>query len=675
MDQPHPPQERAAQLRRIIEEHNRRYYEQAAPTISDPEFDALLRELADLEEEHPELRTPDSPTQHVGGKPLEEFAHVTHRTPMLSLDNTYSEEEVGEWHARLVKHLPGEEIELIVEPKVDGVAISLLYEHGRLQYAATRGDGRTGDDVTQNVLTIRGIPRQLPGGPEALEIRGEVFMTREGFRKLNEERAAAGLPEFANPRNSAAGSLKQLDAESVRKRPLGLILHGMGEVRGGEPLETYLEGLALLDRVGLPRSETRTARSLEEVLAAIRQIDETRHALPYETDGAVVKVNSFAQRERAGFTSKAPRWAIAYKYAPEQAETRLRGILIQVGRTGVLTPVAELEPVFVSGSTVARATLHNEEEIARKDIRIGDMVIVQKAGEVIPAVIGVKKEARTGAEQVFAMPAHCPECGGTVVRDPEQVAVRCINAACPAQLRRKLQHFASRGAMDIEGLGEAMVEQLVTHELVRDVTEIYQLTAERLAVIPRTGAKSIENLLAGIQQSKSRPLWRLIFGLGILHVGVTGARNLAQHFHTIDPMMNAAPDELERIPDVGEIMGRSIFDFFQDPHNRALLERLKAAGLNMGEKDERHVPAANAPLAGTTWVITGTLSQERETIAELIRKNGGKVSSSISKKTSCLLAGEEAGSKLEKAGALGVRIVSEEEFRAMIGGADAGGGS
>jgi DNA ligase (NAD+) len=661
------PQDRAIELRRLIEEHNRRYYEQAAPTISDQEFDALMRELADLEAQYPELQTPDSPTLKVGGKPLEEFAHVTHRTPMLSLDNTYSEEEVGEWYARLVKHLPNEEIELIVEPKVDGVAISLLYENGRLQYAATRGDGRVGDDVTNNVLTIRGIPRHLTGAPDVLEIRGEVYMTRDGFRKMNEERAAAGLPEFANPRNSAAGSLKQLDAESVRKRPLGLILHGMGAVSGGEPLATYVAGLALLDRVGLPRCETQTARSLEEVLAAIRHIDQARHALPFETDGAVVKVNSFAQRERAGFTSKAPRWAIAYKYAPEQAETRLTNILIQVGRTGVLTPVAELEPVFVSGSTVARATLHNEEEITRKDIRIGDLVIVQKAGEVIPAVIGVKKEARTGSERVFAMPEVCPECGGKVVRDPEQVAVRCINAACPAQARRKLQHFASRGAMDIEGLGEAMVEQLVTHNLVRDVSDIYQLTAERIAVIPRTGAKSIENLLAGIVESKSRPLWRLIFGLGILHVGVTGARNLAQHFHTIEPMMTAAPEELERVPDVGEIMGRSIFDFFQDAHNRALLERLKAAGLNMGEQDERHIPAANAPLAGTTWVITGTLTVEREAIAELIRRNGGKVSSSISKKTTYLLAGEEAGSKLTKAESLGVKVVSEGEFRAMIG--------
>jgi DNA ligase (NAD+) len=665
------PETRAAELRKIIEEHNRRYYAEAAPTISDQEFDALLRELRDLEEAHPELRTADSPTQHVGGKPLEEFAHVTHRTPMLSLDNTYSEEEVGEWYRRLQKHLPGEEIELIVEPKVDGVAISLLYERGRLLYAATRGDGRVGDDVTQNVLTIRGVPRELKNGPELLEVRGEVFMTREGFRKMNEERAAAGLPEFANPRNSAAGSLKQLDSALVRKRPLGLILHGMGAVEG-VALETYLEGLELLDRLRLPRNGTTTARTLEEVLGAIRSINETRHGLAFETDGAVVKVISFAQRERAGFTSKAPRWAIAYKYRPEQAETRLRDIVIQVGRTGVLTPVAELDPVFVSGSTVARATLHNEEEIARKDIRIGDLVIVEKAGEVIPAVIRVKKEARTGDERIFQMPEKCPVCGGDVVRDPEQVAVRCINAACPAQVRRKLQHFASRGAMDIEGLGEAMVEQLVQHELARDVSDIYKLTAETLKVIPRTGEKSIENLLGGIEASKERPLWRLIFGLGILHVGATGARNLAQHFHTIGPMLEASIDELQRVPDVGEIMAESIHAFSNDEHNRALIERLKRAGLNMGEKDPRVTAPANAPLAGTTWVITGTLSQEREAIAETIRRQGGKVSSSISKKTTYLLAGEEAGSKLAKAESLGVKVVSEGEFRGMIGAEEKG---
>ncbi|HEX4084895.1 MAG TPA: NAD-dependent DNA ligase LigA [Chthoniobacteraceae bacterium] len=660
------PQKRAAELRSLLEEHNRRYYEKAAPTISDQEYDKLHRELVDIETAHPELLTPDSPTQRVGGKPLEEFAQVTHRTPMFSLDNTYSEEEVGEWHRRLVKLLPNEEIELAVEPKVDGVAVSLLYEHGRLQYAATRGDGRVGDDVTQNVLTIRGIPRELKDAPDLLEVRGEVYMTIEGFKKMNEERAAAGLPEFANPRNSAAGSLKQLDSSLVRKRPLGLILHGIGSVKGAKPLDTYIEGLELLHRLGLPRNHTEPARTLDEVLRAIRKIDETRRRLPFEIDGAVVKVNSFAQQERAGFTSKAPRWAIAYKYRPEQAETRLRDITIQVGRTGVLTPVAELEPVFVSGSTVARATLHNEEEIARKDIRIGDLVIVEKAGEVIPAVIGVKKEARTGDERAFQMPEHCPVCGGDVMRDPEQVAVRCINAACPAQVRRKLEHFASRGAMDIEGMGEAMVEQLVEHDLARDVSDLYKLTAGSLSVIPRTGAKSIENLLAGIQESRSRPLWRLIFGLGILHVGATGARNLARHFHTIQPVMHADLEELQRVPDVGEIMAASIHAFFRDEHNRALLERLKDAGLNLGEQDPVETPATDAPLANTTWVITGTLSQEREAIAEIIRAHGGKVSSSVSKKTSYLLAGEEAGSKLTKAQELGVKIVNEEEFRGMI---------
>lgn len=660
--------QRAANLRRELEEHNRRYYEEAAPTISDREYDALLRELADLEKQFPELITPDSPTQHVGGKPLEHFTQVTHRTPMLSLDNTYSENEVVEWFQRLQKLLPNEEIPVVIEPKVDGVAVSLLFENGELKYAATRGDGRVGDDVTQNVLTIREVPRKLRGKCAAalLEARGEVYMTKQGFKQLNEERAAEGLPVFANPRNSAAGSLKQLDPSIARQRPLGLVLHGLGLLEGAE-IETYSEGLNLLKKCGLRTSEKIWfASSVENVLAAIRELDEVRHDFVYETDGAVVKVESFAQREKLGFTSKAPRWAIAYKYAPEQAETKLLDIKLQVGRTGALTPVAELEPVFVSGSTVARATLHNEEEIARKDIRIGDIVVIEKAGEVIPAVVAVKTERRTGKERKFKMPNECPACGGTVMRDPEQVAVRCINAACPAQLRRKLEHFASRGAMDIEGLGEAMVEQVITHGFVKDVGDIYQLNAEQLSQIERTGEKSISNLLNAIESSKECPLWRLIFGLGILHVGATAARKLADQFHTLDAIMDASLEELQRTYDVGEVMGESIFKYFRDEHNRALIERLRSNGLNFGEKDEHAPVEQNSKIAGSTWVLTGTLSQPREEIAELIIARGGKVSGSVSKKTNYVLAGEETGSKLEKAQKLGVKVLSEGEFRTML---------
>lgn len=659
--------QRAASLRREIEEHNRRYYEEAAPTVSDQEFDKLLRELIDLEAQFPELKTEDSPTQHVGGKPLEEFKQITHRTPMQSLDNTYSEEEVGEFYRRVKKLLPGEDIPFVIEPKVDGVAVSLLYENGVLQYAATRGDGTTGDDVTQNILTIRDVPRKLKAGhPRILEVRGEVYMTKEGFRKLNEEQQEAGLPAFANPRNTAAGSLKQLDPALVRKRPLGLVFHSFGAIEGAD-VKTHSEALQLLKQCGLHIGEKFwKAKAEEEIIEAIRELDKVRHDFVYETDGAVVKVESFAQRERLGYTSKSPRWAMAFKYQPDRAETRLKSITIQVGRTGVLTPVAELEPVFVSGSTVARATLHNEEEIARKDIREGDMVVIEKAGEVIPAVVEVKKELRTGSEKEFKMPEKCPACGEPVFRDAEQVAVRCINASCPAQIKRRLEHFAHRGAMDIEGMGEAMVEAVVEHGFVRALGDIYDLTGEKLATIPRTGEKSISNLLDAIEASKERPLWRLLFGLGILHVGATASRALAAHFHTLDPLMAATVDDLERINDIGEVVGASIHQYFQDARNREMIERLRKAGLNFGEKDPRVEKKAETAISGTTWVITGTLSQPREEIAELIRQAGGKVSGSVSKKTTYLLAGEEAGSKLEKANELKVKVISEKEFRGML---------
>ncbi|HWB60559.1 MAG TPA: NAD-dependent DNA ligase LigA [Chthoniobacteraceae bacterium] len=661
---------RAGVLRREIEEHNQRYYQEAAPTISDQEFDKLLRELVDLEAAHPELKTPDSPTQRVGGKPLEEFAQITHRTPMQSLDNTYSEEEVGEFYRRMQKLLPGAEIPVVIEPKVDGVAVCLLYENGELQYAATRGDGTMGDDVTQNILTIRDVPRKLKGAhpPRLLEVRGEVYMTKEGFRKLNEERQEAGLPTFANPRNSAAGSLKQLDPAIVRKRPLGLVFHIFGAMEGAD-VETHSEALQLLKRCGLQIGEKIwKAKTGAEIIEAIRELDKVRHDFVYETDGAVVKVESFAQRERLGYTSKSPRWAMAYKYQPDRAETKLKSITIQVGRTGVLTPVAELEPVFVSGSTVARATLHNEEEVARKDIREGDTVIIEKAGEVIPAVVEVKKELRTGAEKEFKMPSKCPACGEPVFRDTEQVAVRCINASCPAQIKRRLEHFAHRGAMDIEGMGEAMVEAVVSHGFVRALDDLYDLTHDKLATIPRTGEKSIANLLAAIEASKERPLWRLLFGIGILHVGATASRALAAHFHTLDPLMAATVEDLERIPDIGEVVGASIHQYFQDRKNREMIERLRKAGLNLGEKDPRVEKKADTAISGTTWVITGTLSQPREEIAEAIRQAGGKVSGSVSKKTTYLLAGEEAGSKLEKAKELGMKVLGEQEFRAMIKG-------
>ncbi len=657
---------RIASLRREIEEHNRRYYEEMGPTISDREYDRLYRELIDLEDSHPHLVTEDSPTRRVGGKPLKAFASITHRVPMLSLDNSYSEEEVGAFYRRIEKLLPNESIPVVIEPKVDGVAVSLLYEGGRLKYAATRGDGTTGDDITQNVRTIRSLPKNLKGSPPGLlEVRGEVFMTKLGFVKLNAERSAAGLPVFANPRNSAAGSLKQLDPAITAQRPLGIVLYGTGAIEG-LTLTHHSELFDLFKRLGLPGSERWwTANSLEEIFEAICELGKVRHDFVYETDGAVVKVDDYAQRVALGMTAKAPRWAMAFKYEPEQVETKLLDILTQVGRTGVLTPVAALEPVTVSGSKVARATLHNEEEIARKDIRIGDTVVIEKAGEVIPAVVKVRTDLRDGSESKFRMPDKCPVCRSKVVKDEGQVAVRCVNAQCPAQLKRRIEHFASRGAMDIEGLGEAMVEQLVGRGLVEQVSDIYTLTSEELSGLERMGEKSVANLLRAIEESRRQPLWRLLFGLGILHVGVSAARALADAFPNLNALMAASSEELQRIPDVGEVVGASIAQFFQEKHNREMIAKLRIAGVDL-TSEEKSKTSRNSEISGTTWVVTGTLSQPRDQITETIIRHGGKVSGSVSKKTSFVLAGEEAGSKLEKAIKLGVKVVSEEEFRNLL---------
>ncbi len=656
---------RVRELREEIEGHNRRYYEEAAPTISDREYDALYRELRDLEKQFPALASPDSPTQKTGDKPLKAFGQITHRVPMLSLDNTYSEEEVTDFYRRLERLLPNKQIPVVIEPKVDGVAVSVLYEKGKLQYAATRGDGTVGDDITQNVCTIRSLPKQLKGNvPDILEVRGEAYLNKAGFAKLNTERREAGLPEFANPRNAAAGSLKQLDPAIAAKRPLGLVFYGTGLVEG-LTLDKHSELFALLKKLGLPGSEKWwVADSVEEILRAIHELDKIRHDFAYQTDGAVVKVDSFAQRDVLGFTAKSPRWAIAFKYEAERVETKLLDILVQVGRTGTLTPVAALEPVVVSGSTVSRATLHNEEEIARKDIRIGDTVLIEKAGEVIPAVVSVRTDLRKGTEKKFRMPKLCPECGSAVVKDEGQVAIRCVNSQCPAQVRRRIEHFASRGAMDIEGFGEAVVNQLVQQKLLADVGDIYSLKAETLLELERMGEKSVANLLDAIERSKARPLWRLLFGLGILHVGVSASRALADHFPNLDAIAASSVEELQQIPDVGEVVGKSIHEFFREPHNRAVIEKLRTAGLRF--EAEPKAEGAAPGFKNTTWVITGTLTHPREEIGELIRARGGKLSGSVSKKTSYLLAGEEAGSKLEKAKKLGVRVLTEDAFRKML---------
>ena len=660
------PEKRIPELRHEIGRHNQLYYEQAVPEILDQEFDALLRELQELEANHSELVVGDSPTQRVGGTPLEAFESVSHLVPMQSLDNTYSEEEVADFVQRIQKLLPGEKIPLTIELKIDGVAISLLYEGGRLVRAATRGDGTRGDDVTENIRTIAAIPKRLMGRfPLRMEIRGEVYLPKKRFAEINEERDEAGLPAFANPRNAAAGSLKQLDSRLVAKRGLQALFYGFGAFEGSE-VKTQSEFLNMLRAWGFPGPDKIwNAETVEEAVAAIRELGEIRHDFPYETDGAVLKADLLAQREKLGFTSKAPRWAMAYKYEPERAQTRLREITIQVGRTGVLTPVAELDPVVVSGSRVSRATLHNEEEIHRKDIRVGDHVLIEKAGEVIPAVVAVLKEARDGTETPFVMPTQCPSCGGPVGREEGQVAVRCANPSCQAQLRRRLEHFASRGAMDIEGLGERMVGQLVEAGLVLDLTAIYDLKAESLEALERVGIKSAANLLTGIAASRGRPLWRLLFGLGILHVGATAARKLAERYRTLDVLAAATEEDLQTTEDVGSIMAASIRRWFENPKVIALLEKLRQAGLNFGEADP-HAANGEGPLKGTIWVLTGTLSVSRDEVAEKIRQAGGTVSASVSKKTTYVLAGDEAGSKLDKARKLGVQILSEAELVALL---------
>ncbi|MEW6305447.1 MAG: NAD-dependent DNA ligase LigA [Verrucomicrobiota bacterium] len=661
---------RHAGLAEEIRRHDYAYYVLAKPVISDQEYDRLYHELLALEQAHPELVTPDSPSQRVGGKPVSEFRPHQHAMPMMSLDNTYSQDEVREFVNRVQKLLPGEKLEWVLEPKVDGLAISLRYENGVFTVGATRGDGTTGDDITANLKTIRSIPLKLTGpAPRVLEVRGEVYMTVAGFKKLNAERESAGEEAFANPRNAAAGSLKQLDSKLVAKRPLDIVLYGAGQVEGatGKPPQSQEELLAWLKGFGF-KSPDRIwrCRSTDELLGAINELDQIRRNFSYETDGAVIKLNSIALRERCGATSKAPRWAIAYKYAAEQAETRLKAITIQVGRTGALTPVAELEPVFLAGSTVARATLHNEEELRRKDIRVGDLVVIEKAGEVIPAVVRVVTEKRTGQEQMFHFPKACPECGSKVSRDSTvgeaNVVLRCLNPDCPAQVRGRLEHWCARGAMDIEGGGEVLVAQLVRSGLVQDVADLYKLKLAEVAALERMGEKSAQNFLSGVEASKQRDLWRVIFGLGILHVGAGVAKALGRGFASLDDVLAASVDQLTATEDVGDVIAQSILQWGGDPRNRDLVERLRKAGVNFNSALYRPA-AASGPFAGKTFVLTGTLpTLTREAATAKIEALGGKVSSSVSKKTDYVLAGTEAGSKLDKAQKLGVKIIDEAEF-------------
>jgi DNA ligase (NAD+) len=707
---------RIAQLRHQIEEHNHRYYEEAEPSISDREYDQLYAELLDLETRFPHLVTPDSPTQHVGGKPLQAFAQIEHRVPMLSLDNTYSEKEVANFYARITRLLPNEKIPVVIEPKVDGVAVSLLYENGKLEYATTRGDGLVGDDITQNIRTIRSVPERLRGAaPRILEARGEAFMDKDGFAKLNEERSGSGLPLFANPRNAAAGSLKQLDPSLVAKRPLGIVFYGTGATEGVD-IELHSQVFSLFKKLGLPHSERWwLADSVEGVLSAIRELDKMRSGFAYQTDGAVVKVDSFAQREQLGFTAKSPRWAIAYKYAAERVQTRLIDIVVQVGRTGILTPVAVLEPVTVSGSRVSRATLHNEDEIKRKDIRIGDTVVIEKAGEVIPAVIEVVKSKRPRNTKPFHFFEHihgkCPVCGGSIRRDPQFVAWRCENLHCPAQTTRRLEFFAARGALDIESVGGIVADKLVERGLVREPLDLFDLKIEQLARLnlgtdeaPRVfGEKNATKAVHAIERAKTLPLSRWLFALAIPDVGKTTATQLARFHENIEDVADStllrdvldyhAKEKIKRkeiaerlikagfaerskskidkqsgiVTEVGPVVAKSVLDFFASDAGKKILRRMKQLGIEPKSEKISTKKAAELPLAGKTFVLTGTLlSMTRDEASGKIEALGGHVSSSVSKNTDYVLSGAEPGSKLDKAKQLGVRVIDEAEFRKML---------
>ncbi len=668
---------RVEALRRAINYHNYRYYVLDAPEISDEEYDALMRELRRLEEQYPELVTPDSPTQRVGGKPAEKFRKVQHPVPMLSLQDVFSEEELRAWRDRVYRMLSPEDIskiEYVVEPKIDGLTVVLHYENGVFTLGATRGDGVTGEDVTANLRTVRSLPLRVPvvegrvETPARLVVRGEAYISKEDFEKLNREQEARGERTFANPRNAAAGSIRQLDPKVTASRPISLWVYQVVIVEGHE-IRTQWEALEYLKSLGFPVNPlNRLFTDFDEMAAYCVAWESEKEKLPYEADGLVIKINDFSIQQKLGSVGNAPRWAVAYKYQTQEEVTRLLDIRVNVGRTGVLTPYAVLEPVKIGGVTVSKATLHNYDYIKEKDIRIGDLVVVVRAGEVIPQVVRPVKEVRTGEEKIFEMPKRCPVCGEPVVRPEGEVAYYCINAACPAQLARKIEHFASRGAMDIEGLGEKQADLFVKKGLVHDVADLYYLDAGKLLELEGFGEKKVNNLLSAIEASKDRPLWRLINALGIKFVGEEVAKILAERYRSIDALMNASEEELQEIPGIGPKIAKSIVDWFSREPNRRVIEKLKKAGVRMERMEEGKTEEAESekPLEGLTFVITGTLPLPRSRVKELIEEHGGKVTDSVSRKTSYLVVGESPGSKLDKARRIGVPTISFEELQRMI---------
>lgn len=662
--------ERATELRAEIEKHNRQYYVLDAPLVSDAEYDALFRELQSIEAEHPELASVDSPTQRVGAAPLPEFSPAVHRTPMLSLSNAFSPEEVEAFDRRVREGLiAGGTVAYSAEPKFDGLAVSLVYEEGVLTRGATRGDGQTGEDVTPNLRTVGNIPLRLEGVdlPDLLEVRGEVLMLRSDFDRLNARQRVNGDKEFVNPRNAAAGSLRQLDSRITAQRSLHFFAYGVGSVEGSGLPPTHSAMLDSLARWGLPvAAERRCVQGLAGLLAYYSEIGSKRTELPYDIDGVVYKVDSMSDQARLGYVSRAPRFAIAHKFPAEEAITELLAIDIQVGRTGALTPVARLSPVFVGGVTVTNATLHNEDEVRRKDLHIGDTVVVRRAGDVIPEVVRVLPEKRPILAPEFVMPRACPVCGSHVVRAEDEAIARCSGGlVCPAQRKQALLHFASRRALDIEGLGDKLIEQLVDSDTVRTPADLYQLSLETLSGLERMAEKSASNLLSAIAQSKQTTLARFIYALGIRNVGETTAKDLARHFGSLDRLLGADEAQLLQVGDVGPVVAQSLRQFFLEPHNLAAVEQLRLAGVVWEEGDA--VPLAKRAFAGKVFVLTGTLpSLTRDAAKELIEANGGKVTGSVSKKTDFVVAGAEAGSKLEKAQALGIAVIDEERLLEML---------
>ena len=668
------PTDRIAQLVEQLNEHNYRYAVLNDPVISDRDYDALMRELKDLEAQHPDLIQPDSPTQRITSDLTREFPTVQHEVPMLSLDNTYSEDELRDFEDRIRRELPDEELQYVAELKIDGVALSLIYENGLLTRGVTRGNGTQGEDITPNVKTIKSIPIRLKACAEMglfsnpvpyCEIRGEVYLDHNTFDAINVQREKNEENPFANPRNATSGSLKLQDAQQVAARRLSFFAYSF---RSRDiQLSTHDENLSYLERLGLPVNANRAlCENIDDILTQAREWQEKRPDLPYDIDGIVIKVNSIAQQNKLGATSKSPRWAISYKYSAEQAETVLKRITLQVGRTGVVTPVANLEPVQLAGTTVSRATLHNAEELERKDIREGDTVILEKGGDVIPKVVRVVTVKRAKDAIAFEFPQNCPVCESLLTKDESEVAIRCDNSQCPAQLKGNIRHFASRTAMDIEGLGTALVEQLVDNELVRDVGDLYTLKLEQLADLERMAEKSAQNVLDALEASKQQPFHRVLFALGIRHIGATVARVLSDNFHSIDRLRDTPPEEIEAVHEIGAAIAESIHTYLNIESNWAIVEKLRAADISL----ESEAPADTGPklLHDKTVVVTGTFSHwGRQQIQDRIRTLGGKPTSSVSSKTDLVIAGKNAGSKLEKARQMGIDILKEEEFVQLIG--------